>query len=80
MEDALESYVPYRVTLRDSAISHFSQTIIHQCFCGYLVNNANGNFYFELHNNRMLVIVPHSDIIYMAPDKKIFDYETQNKF
>ena len=40
-------------------------------FCGALVNQTDGNFYFELNGSRAMVIIPHSWIEWMAPSKKL---------
>lgn len=67
----LEEYIPYIVKLKDSYC--LEGTTIRKEFCGFLVNNSDGNFYFELNGSRMLVIVPRSKIEFMAPSKRHFD-------
>lgn len=47
----------------------FYKTTCSNIFCGRLVNQNNGNFYFELNNSNALVIIPHSWIEWMAPSK-----------
>lgn len=49
---------------------HFTNTTITERFCGKLVNQNNGNFYFELNGSGALVIIPHNEIEWMAPSKK----------
>lgn len=47
-------------------------TTIFPRFAGKLVNNNNGNFYFELNDHPdSVVIIPHSWIKWMAPSKKL---------
>lgn len=80
-DNQFEKYVPYIVTLKDEKTSEYLHlTTIHKQFCGFLVNNNNGHFYFELDVNRMLVIIPYRDIEYMAPSKVHFNnYQTRLK-
>lgn len=41
-------------------------------FAGKLVNNNNGNFYFELNGHpNSVVIIPHNWIKWMAPSKRL---------
>ena len=47
----------------------FYKTTCHTKFCGELVNQANGKFFFELNGSKALVIIPHSWIKWMAPAK-----------
>lgn len=72
-----EKEIPYIVELKEEWLSenyHFSRlTTIQHRFCGYLVNNANGHFYFELNGCHMLMIIPHQAVDRMAPSKKHFE-------
>jgi hypothetical protein len=64
----------YIVTLKDSIIdSGFYKTTACHRFCGRLVNQNYGNFYFELNGSDALVIIPHSWIEWMAPSKVHWD-------
>ncbi len=63
-KNELEKKIPYLVKLKESF--PIKDTVINQFFCG--------NFYFELKGSRMLVIVPHKDIEYMAPSRPNFLY------
>lgn len=51
----------------------FDKTTIRRTFCGVLVNQNNGKFYFELNGSGALVIIPHSWIDWMAPSKALWD-------
>ena len=51
----------------------FYETTCSNIFCGRLVNQANGRFYFELNNSNALVIIPHSWIEWMAPSKILWE-------
>ena len=51
----------------------FYKTTCSNLFCGRLVNENNGRFYFELNNNDALVIIPHSWIEWMAPSKILWE-------
>lgn len=72
-----EKDIPYIVELRQNWIANNNDfvrlTTIRDRFCGYLVNNANGHFYFELNGSHMLIIIPHQAIDKMAPSKKHFE-------
>ena len=74
----LEEYIPYIVKLKDNY--SLEGTTIRKGFCGFLVNNSDGNFYFELNGSRMLVIVPYSKIEFMAPSKKHFDLFSKGEY
>lgn len=67
----IEKYVPYIIKLKENYF--LEKTVIRKEFCGFLINNCNGNFYFELNGSKMLVIIPHSEIESMAPSKIHFD-------
>ena len=62
-----EENIPYIVQLKEGFI--MPNTTITNKFCGFIVNNANGKFFFELNGSRMLVIVPYKEIEWMAPSK-----------
>ena len=49
----------------------FYKTTVSRMFCGTLVNQNGGNFYFELNGSKALVIIPHSWIEWMAPSKNL---------
>ena len=51
----------------------FHKTICSKLFCGRLVNQNDGKFYFELNGSNALVIIPHSWIEWMAPSKIILE-------
>ena len=66
----------YIVKLDDSRMmidDMFYKTTAYPRFCGRLVNQCNGNFYFELNGSDALVIIPHRWIEWMAPSKKLWD-------
>ena len=46
-------------------------TTIYPKFCAKLVNQNNGNFYFELNHSNALIIIPHNWIKWMAPSKRL---------
>ena len=48
----------------------FDTTTCSELFCGRLVNQENGKFYFELNGSKALIIIPHRWIQWMAPSKK----------
>ena len=56
----------------------FYKTTCANLFCGRLVNQNNGNFYFELNNSEDLVIIPHSWIKWMAPSKILKEEAIKN--
>ena len=63
----------YIVKLKDG-ISHKNNlpnlVTVYPKFCGVLVNQDDGHFYFELNDiPKSLVIIPHSWIDWMAPSK-----------
>lgn len=79
-----EKEIPYIVELKKEWLAdnhNFSRlTTVQHIFCGYLVNNANGHFYFELNGCSMLVIIPHQAIDKMAPSKKHFElFQANNR-
>ena len=52
---------------RDPLGDMFSKTVCRNLFCGTLVNTNGSNFYFEMGEDKALVIIPHSWIEWMAP-------------
>lgn len=66
-----ESEVPYIVKLKENF--PIKGTTIKCQFCGYLVNMTQGKMYFELNGSRMMIIISHNDIDYMAPSRTHFD-------
>ena len=79
-----EKDIPYIVELKEEWLANncnFSRlTSVQHGFCGYLVNNTNGHFYFELNGCSMLVIIPHRAVDKMAPSKKHFEiFQASNK-
>lgn len=74
IREKFEENVPYIVKLKE----HTFFTNSFDYFVGYLVNSANGNFYFELTDSRMLIIVPHAHIYEMRPHSKTY-VEYRNK-
>lgn len=64
--------IKHVVRVKDSFKDRFlvNTTSIGTHFCGELVNQCDGNFYFELLNSKALVIIPHRDIEWMAPMRK----------
>lgn len=64
----------YIVKIKEDVVdSSFYHTTIRHKFCGRLVNQNYGNFYFELNGADALVIIPHSWIEWMAPSKVHWD-------
>lgn len=79
-----EKEIPYIVELKAEWLANnckFSRlTSVQHGFCGYLVNNVNGHFYFELNGCSMLVIIPHQAVDKMAPSKKHFEiFQASNR-
>lgn len=65
----------YIVKIKENAQDGlFYQTTVNKMFCGILVNQLGGNFYFELNGSKALVIIPHSWIEWMAPSKELNKY------
>ena len=71
--------VYYIVKVKDVTDDMFYKTTISNKFCGKLVNQNDGKFYFELNGSNALVIIPHSWIEWMAPSKKIWDLRRDEK-
>lgn len=79
----IEEKVPYIVQIKEKYLKNMSESSTGIKFCGFLVNNTDGNFYFNLNGSRMLVIVPHYFIETMYPSKvhfKLLKGEKENYF
>lgn len=61
--DTIEYIVRVKNPLR------YSGTIISEQFKGELVNQNSGNFYFDIHGGSAVIIIPHSEIEWMAPTR-----------
>ena len=69
-----EKDIYYIVKVKEDVVDGlFHHTTIRHKFCGKLVNQNNGNFYFELNGAGGLVIIPHGWIEWMAPSKVHWD-------
>ena len=68
-----ENDLYYIVKLNERIDSELQNlTTIFPRFTGKLVNNNNGNFYFELNGHpNSVIIIPHNWIKWMAPSKKL---------
>lgn len=55
---------------RDELGHLFRHTVIKRAFCGRLVNVSASALYFEIGENRDVVIIPHSWVKWMAPVDK----------
>ena len=66
-----EYKIKYMVQLKDDF--YMPKTIIKRRFCGSLENINGSRFYFRLHGNNGLVIIPHDKIDWMAPSSVLFD-------
>ena len=70
--------VKYLVRLNDGQIDRdnlgymFRRTACNKLFCGILVNVSATHLYFEIGEDRKLVIVPHKWVEWMAPVKENF--------
>lgn len=70
--------VKYLVRLNDSQIDKddlgymLHQTICNKIFCGVLVNIFNSSLYFEIGEDKKLVIIPHRWVEWMAPARENF--------
>ena len=67
--DTRPTNILYLVTIKEDYIHKLSGTTIQNGFCGYEVNQAGRNIYFELYETNALVIIPHQWIEIMAPVK-----------
>ena len=63
--------VEYIVCLKNDFF--MPKTIIKRQFCGKLENITNGRFYFRLNGSNAVVIVPHTEINWMAPSKEFWE-------
>lgn len=63
--------VEYIVCLKDDFF--MPMTTINRQFCGKLENITNGRFYFRLNGSNAIVIVPHTEINWMAPSKEFWE-------
>ena len=63
--------VEYIVCLKNDFF--MPKTTIKRQFCGKLENIANDRFYFRLNGSNAIVIVPHSEIDWMAPSKEFWE-------
>ena len=69
-----EEDIYYIVKVKEDIVDHlFCKTTASTTFCGVLVNQNFGNFYFELNGSKALVIIPHSWIEWMAPSKVLWE-------
>lgn len=65
----------YIVKVKDVTDDMFCKTTVNKMFCGKLVNQNDGKFYFELNGSNALVIIPHGWIEWMAPSKVLWDMQ-----
>lgn len=63
--------VEYIVCLKDDFF--MPMTVINRQFCGKLENITDSRFYFRLNGSNAIVIVPHSEIDWMAPSKEFWE-------
>ena len=63
----------YLVNIKPEHQEKFEDTVIHHGFYGELVNQTSDMFYFELFENRAIIIIPHSWIEFMAPMRRAED-------
>lgn len=72
---ACDRDIYYIVKVKENGIvdNLFYKTTAGHSFCGKLVNQNLGNFYFELNGSEALVIIPHGWIEWMAPSKVHWD-------
>ena len=74
----VEKDVKYMVRLNDNQIDRddlgymFRRTVCNKLFCAILVNISSSHLYFELGEDKELVIIPHRWVEWMAPIKKVF--------
>lgn len=67
--DTRPTDILYFVTIKEDYMYKLSGTTIQKGFCGYEVNQAGCNIYFEVQETNALVIIPHQWIEIMAPAK-----------
>ena len=76
MKPILKCDVEYVVRLDECTIERdelgylFKHTIINRAFCGHLVNISASALYFEIGENKDVVIIPHAWVKWMAPVDK----------
>ena len=71
---AYDRDIYYLVVLKDNIESElFYKSTVHNKLCGCLVNQHDGNFYFELNGSNALVIIPHEWIKWMAPSEVLWE-------
>lgn len=76
LDDSFDIY--YIVTLKPR-YQNIPHTTINKSFCGKLINQNDGNFYFELNGSKGFVIIPHLWIESMAPSKVLWDIEQKRR-
>ena len=70
--------IKYLVRLNNNQIDRddlgymFRRTICNKLFCGVLVNISSSHLYFEIGEDKKLVIIPHRWVEWMAPVKENF--------
>ena len=81
MKSIDEKDIFYIVKVKEDYIvdNLFYKTTARYNFCGKLVNQNLGNFYFELNGSNALVIIPHSWIEWMAPSKVLWDMQRKKE-
>lgn len=68
----------YVVRLNDNQIDRddlgymFRRTSCNKLFCGVLVNISSSHLYFEIGENKNLIIIPHRWVEWMAPTRDSF--------
>lgn len=76
--------VYYLVKLDSEKVENYKlfsiTTIQNGFFCGKIINQTSSNLYFELNGpSRVLVIIPHSWIKWMAPSKILWEKRRREK-
>ena len=81
--DKIEELYKYKQSvglLEDNIESElFYKSTVYNKLCGRLVNQHDGNFYFELNGSKALVIIPHKWIKWMAPSKILWDMQRKKE-
>lgn len=67
----LNDNIIYYVTIKDDYKHEFHDTVIKNGFYGKEVNQTGSNIYFEIYENKALVIIPHTWIKTMYPIQEI---------
>lgn len=68
----------YIVNIKEKYRYELRHTTINKVFCGKIVNQTDGNIYFELNDGSdTLVIIPHSWINWLAPSKVLWERRRQ---